>query len=256
MPSGDAITGAGDLYDRTYYSAEPRDREEEWEALSLEAARRRMRLLEGLLGFRGRLLEVGCGTGSQLQAAREMGWEIEGVDISASAAAYARERLGIDVKIATLEQVAYPEASFGVVWLSHVVEHVPRPVQFLREVTRVLVPGGMAVISVPNSRGLVHSATNLVHRLRGRHGKDKFACSLSPPSHLYAFNEQSLRIALDASGLVPEVLLQSGKGDPTFYPVLTWRGAGRWPVVLRAVEALGRRIGRGSMLECFARRPP
>jgi SAM-dependent methyltransferase len=131
---------------------------------------------------------------------------------------------------------------------------VPDPIRFLREVVRVLAPDGIAVVSVPNSAGLIFAATNIVHRVRGRLGKDKFACSLSPPGHLYAFNERALRVALDAAGLRPEVLVQSGKGDPVFFPVLTWKGAGTWPLAIRAFETLGRKTGRGSMLECFARK--
>lgn len=254
MPEGDTVPDAGEFYDETYYSGERREREEEWEALSLEAARKRVSIAERVLGRKGSLLDVGCGTGRLLAAARERGWTVEGVDVSPSAVGYATRELGLAVRLGTLESVGYPDESFDCVWLSHVVEHVPDPISFLREVVRVLVPEGVAVVSVPNSQGLVFSATNVVHRLRGRYGKDKFACSLAPPGHLYAFNENSLRVALDAAGLVPRTILQSGKGDPVFFPVLTWKGAGTWPLAIRAAETLGRKAGRGSMLECFARK--
>jgi SAM-dependent methyltransferase len=168
---------------------------------------------------------------------------------------YARESLGLSVRLGTLEEASFDGESFDCVWLSHVVEHVPDPVRLMREVARVLAPGGIAVVSVPSSAGLVYAATNVVHRLRGRYRKDKFACSLAPPGHLFAFAEPSLRALLSAAGLRVELLLQSGKGDPVFYPVLSWKGAGKFPLAIRAVESLGRRIGRGSMLVCFARKP-
>jgi len=254
MPVGEAVPDAGEFYDEAYYAGARRHREDEWEALSLEAAKKRVAMAERVLGHQGRFLDVGCGTGRTLAAARERGWDVEGVEVSPSAVRYATERLGLHVRLGTLESIGYPEGSFECVWLSHIVEHVPDPVAFLHEISRILVPDGIAVVSVPNSQGFVYTATNVVHRARRRYGKDKFACSLSPPGHLYAFDEKSLRVALDSAGLQPRVLVHSGKGDPVFFPVLTWKGAGGWPVATRAVETIGRKAGRGSVLVCFARK--
>ncbi|HLF11013.1 MAG TPA: class I SAM-dependent methyltransferase [Gammaproteobacteria bacterium] len=254
MPSGDAIPEASEYYDEIYYSGGVRPRENEWQALSARGWRSQISLVERELGRKGRFLDVGCGTGSALAAARGLGWDAEGVEPSESAAAAARAR-GVTVRSATLEGAAYPAASFDLVWLSHVVEHVPDPVVLLREVARVLAPAGMAMISVPNSRAFVYAATNLVHRLRGRYGKDKLACSLAPPGHLYAFDERSLRVLLSKAGLLPEKLLTTGKGDPTFFPVLTWKGAGKLPYLTAVLEWNGRKIGRGTLLQCYARKP-
>lgn len=254
MPAGDAVPGAGEFYDETYYSGAPRAREDEWEAMTARAWRAQAEAFTVAAGRPGRLLDIGCGTGKLLAAARDLGWEVEGVEPS-GAADYARAVLGLNVKTGTLEQAAYPDASFDAVWLSHVVEHVPDPVSLLREVARVLRPGGAAKISVPNSRAFVYAATNWIHRVRGRYGKDKFTSSLAPPGHLYAFDVRSLRVALDRAGLVPERIFTAGKGDPVYFPMLTWRGTGRWSQAMRLAEWIGRRTGRGTLIECVARRP-
>ncbi|MFN2641304.1 MAG: class I SAM-dependent methyltransferase [Actinomycetota bacterium] len=253
MPSGDAVPDAGEFYDETYYSGAPRAREDEWDALTARAWRAQVKAFTDLAGTTGRLLDVGCGTGKLLAAARDVGWDVEGVEVS-SAADYARSVLGLKVFTGTLEGAGHPDASFDAVWLSHVVEHVPDPVALLREVVRVLKPGGYAKISVPNSGGFVYAATNLVHRLRGRYGKDKFTSSLSPPGHLYAFNEKSLRVALAKVSLAPVKVFTAGKGDPVYFPILTWQGSGKWSQALRAAEWVGRHSGRGTLIECIARR--
>lgn len=254
MPVGDTIQDAGDFYDVAYYSGGPRPREAEWEALTTAAWRRQIEIFTRAVGHRGALLDVGCGTGTALAAARDEGWDVTGVEVS-SAGDHARKVFGLNVSTGTLEQAAFPDASFDAVWLSHVVEHVPDPVAFLREADRILKPGGMAMISVPNSRGMVYAATNLIHRLRGRYGKDKFACSINPPGHLYAFDNKSLRVALSHTSLTPEVTFTTGKGDPVYFPMLTWKGAGKWHAALRGVEWLGWKTGRGSLIQCFARKP-
>jgi SAM-dependent methyltransferase len=102
----------------------------------------------------GRALDVGCGTGSQMDAARRLGWQVYGVEPSPAAAETARRTLGLCVVTGTLEAAAYPDEHFDVVSLSHVLEHLPDPVGTLVEVARVLRPGGLCLLAVPNHRSL------------------------------------------------------------------------------------------------------
>jgi methionine biosynthesis protein MetW len=105
------------------------------------------------LMVRGRkALDVGCGDGARYGArVRASGVEIHGVDISEVAVASARAR-GIDARVASLEDpLPHADASFDVVVCLEVLEHLVSPVTVVREIRRVLKPGGFALMSVPNS---------------------------------------------------------------------------------------------------------
>ena len=98
----------------------------------------------------GRLLDVGCSTGLFLNAMRAFGWDVEGVELSEFAANYAREQFGLKVATGTLEEALLPGESFDVVTLYDVLEHVIDPKSTLREIHRILKPGGMILLSLPN----------------------------------------------------------------------------------------------------------
>lgn len=99
----------------------------------------------------GRLAEVGCGQGLFLARARERGWTVSGVEILPEMAENARRR-GLDVFLGQLHEAAHPDASFDAVVMREVIEHIVDPVALLREVHRVLRPGGVVVMGTGNAR--------------------------------------------------------------------------------------------------------
>lgn len=242
-------------YTETYYAGGARPDEDLFEAVSREGVEARVRDLSARLGGPGRLLDVGCGTGMLVEAAAAAGWDARGVEVSARAAEHARRARGVNVATGTLSDAAFPAHAFDAVTLIHVIEHVPDPAGVLTEIRRVLRPGGILRVAAPNASGLLYAACNVMHRATGRYGKDKFSCSLCPPSHLFAWDSDAMRGLLTRAGFVVEEVVITGKGDPAFYPVARWSEMGRaWPA-LRALEWLGRRTGRGTLLELVARTP-
>lgn len=95
-----------------------------------------------------RILDVGCGTGANLLMLSEYG-HVEGVDVSEDALAFCRAR-GLDkVKLGAAEELPYEDGTFDLVTAFDVVEHMDDDLAGLKEMRRVLRPGGRALLFVP-----------------------------------------------------------------------------------------------------------
>lgn len=90
----------------------------------------------------GRLLDVGCGTGALVQAAREAGHDALGVEPDPEMAALASAALGAPVAVAGLPDLPLADNGFEAVTASFVLNHVDDPRAGARELTRVAAPGG------------------------------------------------------------------------------------------------------------------
>jgi len=141
-----------------------------------------------------RVLDVGCGNGAFLLAARELGWEPSGVDVSV----VARDLLatsGIHVTVADAAQFLreHPR-SFDLIHMNHSLEHILTAADTVLAARSALAPGGLLYIEVPNEfDNLVYRSLELLGRKR-RAGSI-FGCSRPPrePSpHVYFFNKKSL----------------------------------------------------------------
>jgi SAM-dependent methyltransferase len=127
----------------------------------------------------GRVLEVGCGRGDNLNFLKEAGWTVEGIDSDVQAVAICQARR-LTVRHGTLQEQTYQAETFDAVVMSHVIEHVFDPSQTIRECHRILKPGGTLAMLTPNSN-------SLGHRLYGSSW-----LHLDPPRHLHLFNRTTL----------------------------------------------------------------
>ena len=98
--------------------------------------------------LRPRILDVGCGTGANLQMLSRFG-VAEGVDVSVAALDFCRARGLAEVKQGAAESLPYEDAAFDLVTGLDVVEHLDDDIAGLKEMRRVLLPGGRAVLFVP-----------------------------------------------------------------------------------------------------------
>src|SRR5208282_348249 len=89
-------------------------------------------------------------------------------------------RKGLSVKLGRLAEQRYPDESFDLVLMSHVIEHLNDPLATLREIRRVLRPGGTLAVTTPN-------ADSWGHRHFGPDWR-----GFEPPRHLRIFNGKAL----------------------------------------------------------------
>lgn len=136
----------------------------------------------------GSVLEIGCGTGLMLDALRHAGWQVMGTERTERVAAYARDKMGLNVVSGGLEMVD-KNARFNLIILFNVLEHLSDPLSILKECAARLKPDGFVVLSVPNF-------ASPQARLQGRMWPH-----LDPPRHIVHFTPKSLANTLHYAGL-------------------------------------------------------
>ena len=156
-----------------------------------------------------RLLDIGCGAGNLLEAARNHGWHAQGLDVSSHAAKHVRE-LGFEVFEGELAAAKFPSAHFDVVTAAELIEHIFEPRVLVQEVARILRPGGLFWLTTPHARGL--SA-----RLLGL----KWQC-IWPPEHLQLFSISGLQALMRDAGF-RNLRVDTTGGNP----IEIWHAMGR-----------------------------
>ncbi len=101
------------------------------------------------LGAHGPLLDIGSITGHFLDRARSAGFDVIGVEPDPWAADYARRQFNLDIREQFLDEAGFQTASFGVVVMLHVMEHLPNPKETLAEVHRILADDGILMVEIP-----------------------------------------------------------------------------------------------------------
>jgi len=146
-------------------------------------------LADALAPGKGELLDIGCGTGNFLDAARKAGYDVSGTELDRNAARFAKERMGLErvFPLTIAEFVEQnPGKEFDVVTFFEVLEHQAAPVEFLEKVRACLRTGGYIALSVPN-------------RERWLTGPDVLDY---PPNHFLKWNSAALKNLLSAHGFM------------------------------------------------------
>jgi glycosyltransferase involved in cell wall biosynthesis/ADP-heptose:LPS heptosyltransferase/2-polyprenyl-3-methyl-5-hydroxy-6-metoxy-1,4-benzoquinol methylase/Flp pilus assembly protein TadD len=106
----------------------------------------------------GTLIDIGCGWGALLHNAKREGMKVVGFEFTAPNVEFGRNVLGLDIRQQQFIDGDIAENSVDIVTMSHVLEHVPLPFEFLQKIEYVLKPGGVFTCVVPNFGGLCSEA--------------------------------------------------------------------------------------------------
>ena len=137
---------------------------------------------------KGKILDIGAGTGVFLSKFKNEGWKVEGVELMESAARYAKEHFGIVMKQGDFFNFSLPSNSFDVVALNGSLEHLYTPLETLSGIQKILKKDGIIIFSVPNYDSIGRKVF----------GKNWFA--FQPPRHLYHYSPRVIRQMLKNAG--------------------------------------------------------
>ena len=149
---------------------------------------------------KGRLLDVGCAMGYFVELALVKGYDAYGFDPSTFAANKAKKLVGPDrIKVGRIDSVTYPKASFDVITLFDVFEHLQNPLGDMRRLARLLKKDGLMIIATGNTQSLAAK----IFRRRWTF--------FIPPQHIFFFHKANVTRLLAKAELRPTAWYSVGK---------------------------------------------
>lgn len=113
----------------------------------------------------GRLFSVGSGDGVELTVAKSRGWSVEGYDVDDATTRRVSQQVGAPIHTGDLFSLPLATASFDCVYLDQVLEHPKQPARYLELARRLITPGGVLYLGVPNIESLASSGKYVLGRL-------------------------------------------------------------------------------------------
>ena len=144
------------------------------------AITKKIKLIESLGATNKNILDIGCGTGSFLGAIKNHGWSVSGIEPNKTARDLATNNFGFPI----YEEdgiKSFPKASFSVITMWHVLEHVHLLKQRIHDIYNLLETDGFAIIAVPN-----HTSWDAQYY-------NKYWAAYDVPRHLYHFSPETIK---------------------------------------------------------------
>lgn len=155
------------------------------------ALKNKLNLINSLQNQKGRLLDIGAGTGDFLKMAQTNGWQTTGIEPSEKAKNIALQK-GVSFVSSMVE---LPDHSFDLITMWHVLEHVPNLEHQIAELRRLLKPTGTILIAVPNFNS--YDANHY----------GNFWAAYDVPRHLWHFSKTAIRKLFERENLTLEKVL-------------------------------------------------
>jgi SAM-dependent methyltransferase len=214
-------------------------------AKKIEKKRKNRKKLRRLDQFRksGNFLEIGCNAGAMLCAARDLGWKVKGVDLSPAPAAFAREKMGLDVFTGTVEEAGYPDDYFDVVFTNATLEHLRHPLATLKECLRILRPGGAFYADTVNW-------DSYTRRLLGTNWK-----LISPSDHVHLFTPDNILSLCHHAGFEHVKTWTTGIRVQANDPESTFKSPWHGNLLKGPLSLLTRLNNKGDSIEFIAQKP-
>lgn len=143
------------------------------------ALKQKLKLINSFDVSEKTLLDIGCGTGDFLKTAKTDGWDIKGIEPNSKARSIANRKNNNQIfDVDALKQ--FPDNSFDVITLWHVLEHLPNLDFQIQTLNRLLKPNGRVVVAVPNFKSY-----------DAKYYK-QFWAAYDVPRHLWHFSQKAI----------------------------------------------------------------
>ena len=171
----------------------------------------------------GRMLEVGCASGSYMEQMRRIGWQVEGIEFAESAASVAKAK-GFNVQASNLEEAISPSEPYNVITAWMVLEHLHEPVKALARMREWIKPNGYLVALVPDSSSLAKTIF-------------KERCyDWQLPTHLFHYTPKTLERVLSNAGWNLERLIWQKNCNTMLWSAEYWAKEMRHPNILKLAQ--------------------
>jgi len=142
---------------------------------------------------KGALLDIGSGTGHFGATMRDAGWQVKGIEINKKARDASIARTGLEILSPDLITTLQPD-SFDCITLWHVLEHFHDPHSYATEILRMLKPGGLCLVALPNCNSY------------DAHHFGKYWAAYDVPRHIWHFNPESFILFSEKTGFITDSL--------------------------------------------------
>jgi 2-polyprenyl-3-methyl-5-hydroxy-6-metoxy-1,4-benzoquinol methylase len=146
------------------------------------------KLIEAYQGTKKNFLEIGPGSGVNLVYAQKMGLTCSSLDISDSNNKFYKEVLGIKNVFANFDEL--PDHYYDIIIMAHVIEHISKPIEFMKLVRKKLKHDGVLLISTPNNKSFFAKVMGLRHWI------------YLIDDHVSFFNKDNLNTLLENTGFL------------------------------------------------------
>lgn len=135
-----------------------------------------------------RVLDIGCGRGLSLKILQKFDYEGYGIELSSFSAQKAASIPGLHIFSKPLMECKFKDNFFDLLLIWHVFEHLPNPLESIKEIFRILKPGGSLLLCVPNMASFQSKITG------------KYWFHLDLPRHLFHYTSCNINTLLRTNG--------------------------------------------------------
>ncbi len=186
-----------DEYLSNFYSKYTKD-EPEWDEPLEKCHNYYLSIIEKYSIIRGKLLDIGCGKGHLLSAAKARGWSVEGYDVDSFSAEKIGSKIGVKIHCGDFTKINWCPKKYDVITMHQVIEHLKDPIQYLPIIAAALKDYGILFIALPNINSF-SSVTKLALE-KAKLKRKRVGAYYDAGHHLFYYTPKTLKFLLARFG--------------------------------------------------------